>query len=524
MNENITLEANGEFPFKFYIEKALPVDEDGELIIEGIASTTNVDHDNERMSADALRDMANVINEKSVPLRVEHSKDDTAIIGKVYKAWVDDRNQLHIRASLDKSHMIAPLLHNSMKQGVKMGLSVGGIVKRATKEFVESVGKMVKTFYDVVLNEVSVTPRPANYDSWLVAKHIVEKEEDGDGFRDSALHNEFLFQNPQLDYLQVFAKSIPDKAWQKVDMPDINKNNKNKDMSKKDEKMAEDETTKSVTRGEFDALKSAITKGFESVGKALGKMMGDDAMDQHQPNKKKPEDESPTAKAEDGARDEDQPAKKKPEPEKETAKAEDDETETKEKAESETEEEDEKKKSETESDYKLETVERSIRTIDALTKKIKKTETETETKEKAETETETKTKSEDDKEDEETETKEKTTHPIDQFVMAVTKALEAMNDKMEKSGKTVLGFDKSIVESIKNDPKIQEEITKMMKVPGQKKSVAMGVPYMVTKDGKRYSLTATETGSTVEKSRDDNKGKSFKDVYKSEYSSVKSEE
>ncbi len=523
MKENITLEANGEFPFKFFIEKAVPFDENDELIIEGIASTTNVDHDNERMSAEALKDMATIINEKSVPLRVEHSKDGSAVIGNVYKAWVDDRNQLHIRASLDKSHMVAPLLHSSMKQGAKMGLSVGGIVKRAQKEFVESVGKMVKTFYDVILNEVSVTPRPANYDSWLVAKSITDKEEDGDSFRDSSLHNEFLFQNPQLDYLQVFAKSIPDKAWKKIN---INKDN-NMDKDKKKEDMTE---TKSVSRGEFDALKALISKGFDSVGKAISKMSGDNAMDQHQPDKAKPEDESPAAKAEDGAKDTNNPSKKKPADESPTAKAETETEEERTKAEEET--ETKEKTSDKTEDYKLETVERAIKSIDNLTKKIKKTETETETKEKAESEDETKEKSEED----ETETKTKTTkedemettkgiHPLDQFVNSVVKAMTAMNEKMEKSGKTVLGFEKSIMETIKNDPVMQEEIAKMMKIPGHKQSVSMGVPYMVTKEGKRYSLSATEIGTTeVQKSRDDNKGKTFKDVYKHGYSSIKPEE
>ena len=368
MNNNITLEATGEFPFKFFIEKALPFDEDDELIIEGIASTTNVDHDSERMSANALTQMANVINEKSVPLRVEHSKDDTAVIGKVYKAWVDDRNQLHVRASLDKSHAVAPILHSSMKQGLKMGLSVGGLVKHATKEFVESVGKVVKTFYDIVLSEVSVTPRPANYDSWLVAKSITDKDDQGDNFRNSALHDEFLFQNPQLNYLQVFAKSVPDKAWHKVN---INKNNNNNmDKDKKDETTE----TKSVSRIEFDALKAMIAKGFDSIGKAIGKAIGDspdDAMDQHSPDKKKEDPEVKAKAMDEDADNQDSPDKKKPAPEKVTAKAESETEEDKKKSESEDEKEKTKASDKTD-DYKLETVERSIRAIDAMTARIKK--------------------------------------------------------------------------------------------------------------------------------------------------------
>src|SRR5262249_4210407 len=157
------------------------------------------------------------INFDGVPLRVEHSKADSAIIGQVSKAWVDDRNQLHIQAELDKAHPVSPILHSSMKQGLKMGLSVGGLIKRAAREFSEAVGKNVKTFYDVMLKEVSVTPRPANYDSWVIAKSIATNEVEAEGLRKSNFYNMFLNENPQLDYLQVFSKSIPDKEWRRVE-------------------------------------------------------------------------------------------------------------------------------------------------------------------------------------------------------------------------------------------------------------------------------------------------------------------
>ena len=85
-----------------------------------------------------------------------------------------------MKARLDKSHPVSGILHNSIKQGVKMGLSVGGLVKHATKEFSEAVGGMIKTFYDVVLQEVSVTPRPSNYDAWLIAKSIAKDKQDAE--------------------------------------------------------------------------------------------------------------------------------------------------------------------------------------------------------------------------------------------------------------------------------------------------------------------------------------------------------
>ncbi len=539
-DEIIKLEANGEFPFKFWIEKAVAVDDDKDWIIEGIASTTNIDHDNERMSEDALTAMAASINKDGVPLRVEHQKGDEAIFGKVFKGWVDERKQLHMQARLDKNHPISKVFHHAIKSGTKMGLSVGGFVKRAVKEFSESIGGMVKTFYNVALQEVSVTPRPANYDSWLITKSIAKDVKDAEQYSENmSLRKEFLFENSQLDYLQAFAKSVPDDAWRRVESPEINKNNNSMKKVEGDKKDETTETEKAVTRSEFNSLNKALkdlgglmAKGFGSIGAMLTKAMDGDAKDQANPDKKKPEDESPTAKdmetppKEQVNPDEVKPAEEglvasKAEDDKkddETTKAEETVDETKEKAET---------KDDT---YDLETVERSIKMLNTLQKRMNKAEDDKKDEEttkaeeddkkdeetvKAEDETEDETKKaeEDDKKDEET-TK---AHPLDVLVATMTKTMEALVDRMEKSGKRILGFEKLFIDNLQKNAGLQEEIQKMIKIPGQKKSMAMGVPYMVTKDGHRYPLMAVP--EKIEKS-DDKTPKDFKSQYKANYSSV----
>lgn len=538
--KTITLEANGSFPFTFYIEKAVATETEKELIIEGVASTTNIDHDNERMSKEALDAMVNIINTTGVPLRVEHSKSENAVIGDVFKGWVDDRQQLHIQARLDKSHPVSPILHHSMKElGKKMGFSVGGLVKRAMREFSEAKGKIVKTFYDVELKEVSVTPRPANYDSWAVAKSMAKDEVEAEAMR-GTYHDTFLFENPQMDYLQVFAKSVSgtDVSWNRVE-GSISKNNKSDMTTETDEKKEkatkeDEETTKGVSRAEF----RVVVKGIETLTKAMEAMamsFSKDGLytgpkDQNAPAKEKPEDESPAAKtAADGTdtegtrekdmgskpHDQDAPAKDKPEDESPAAKT-SDKDETKEKASD--------KKDETDT-YEMKTVERSISSLQDLTKRIQGVKkdssemTEEEKKKAADSTDETKEKATD-KEDE----TEKGMHPMDVFVATVTKTIEAMADRLEKHGMNLIGFEKQQVERIVNDPAMQVEIQKMLKIPGAKKSVVMGTPFMIAKSGKRFALTAQEVGvPTIEKSRTDANGKkpSFKDVYNADFSSVR---
>jgi len=547
----ITLEAQGEFPFEFRIEKATTSDtESEEMILEGVASTTNVDHDHERMSKEAISSMASIINKEGVPLRVEHSKDKDAVIGVVDKAWVDERNQLHIQAKLDKNHMVSPILYQSMKNGSKMGFSVGGVVKHALQEFSEKLGKVVNTFYEVALQEVSVTPRPANFDAWAVAKSLAKDAEEADRLRGTQVYRKFLFENQNLDYLQAFAKSIPDGAWRKTshDMA--------KDKTVKTESETERDTEKAaVTRADLKAVVKAMTDGFRSIYNVLGKAMDTDAKDQVNPDEDKTTDIGERAvKMTGDAKDQVNPDEKKPEDigERATKKGRegqedpgeeaqgDDLKGEREKSESETETERSKAESETDTETKKkadeETDTMGLKSLKAMVKSFedlgfhsRKAETDTETeRSKSETETETerktrKAESETETErskasDTETETA-KAMHPLDRLVLTMAKTMVAMAEKMEKDGMRIPGFEREFMAKYQNDPVFQKSVSELMRVPGVKKSVSLGTAYVPTKDGGRIPLSLTPTGApTITKSKKD--GDTFADLYKRDFSSV----
>ncbi len=540
MNKQFTLtaESNEGFAFTFYIEKAIVGENPNEdYIIEGVASTTNVDHDKERMSLKSLNTMATIINEKSVPLRLEHQKDDNAIVGQVYSANVDDRNQLWIKARLDKNHPASSLLYKSLKEGVKLGLSVGGRVKKAVRELSEATGNMVKTFYDVILDEVSVTQRPANYDSWLVRKSIANADENLEVYRKSEIYQEFLFENPQLDYLRTFSKAIPDSSWVKS----ININNNDmkkavdetkdemktkaveetetkekavaeteetkekafpeKDETKEDTKKAtkdekDEETTKGfVTTKSFSEFQTMVAKGFNTLTSFLSKM-DTAAMDQVAPDKKKEEavgDKELGKGQGENALDTTNPDKKKDENvgdkevgkaagregqentegDGDVGKAQDDET------------KDETKKAE---DKKDDDMTKAIRNIETMLKGM------------------TVTKS--------------TESPasIDVFVNAITGAMENVTKSMKDKGMSLVGFEKSMVEAIKSDSELQALMKAMIREPGFKKSVVMGNAFYRTKDGQAFKLMS-EPLETVKKSATE-APKSFKDAWKSEFGSA----
>ncbi len=228
--ENFFPETKGA-PFHILIEKATLVETgtpdvkpDGQpvgelpqrLLVEGLASTTNVDHDEERMSPEALKAMVESVNDHNVPLMSEHGKGWDDRLGKVYEASLDDRGQMHIKAELDPDMSKAVDLYKALKKGAQLGLSIAGIVKRATLQTVEALGKKVRTFQDVVLKEVSVTKRPSNFDTWLVAKHRELANEPNlyEKYIGTDLYSEYLCENRGMDWRAAIAKSIPEEYWE----------------------------------------------------------------------------------------------------------------------------------------------------------------------------------------------------------------------------------------------------------------------------------------------------------------------
>lgn len=519
MNKEIKIEALGDFKFEFFIEKAIPSGTDDEMEITGVASTINIDHDNERMSVEALKSMATIINDKSVPLRVEHQKEDNAICGLVHKAWVDERNQLWIKAILDRKHPASSILYKSLKDGVKLGLSVGGRVKRAIKEMSEATGKMVKTFYDVVLDEVSVTQRPANYDSWLLAKSIINKGDDTTSLYDSPLYKEFLFEKSSLDYMQSFAKSIPDNSWKKVDFIKNNENINMKEVKKTTETEEETKTKAQETETETkekaqetetetevkekaegdkkdettdESFKSMVIKGMESLTNMIAKLAKTTSTEK--------EEETTIMETKTKAEADETDTETK-------TKAQETETETKEKSgDEETEAETKTSEKGHGAEYQMKSMKNLLKRMDNL---AKATETETETKEKAQ--------------EAEDNTEETTEKSMDSFVGSMETIVNSLEAKFAKSGKSAIGLHQAIADIIKNDSEIQKSIKDMMQEKGFKKSVSMGIPYMRSKEGKMFQLTAKEVGEDIKKSQKTVSGQTFKDVYKSEYSSVSNE-
>lgn len=142
----------------------------------GIASTTSVDRDDEKMSTEALKKMVNDIKTKGVNLFENHEHGWANTLGVINDASLID-GKVHINISLDDptTNPKIPMLLNKLARGIKLGLSVGGNVTSVKYEYDRTVGKKIKILDDVSIYEVSIVGIPSNTESFLTIPQAIAK-------------------------------------------------------------------------------------------------------------------------------------------------------------------------------------------------------------------------------------------------------------------------------------------------------------------------------------------------------------
>ncbi len=155
--------------FKFFVPFTSAYIQKGtnKMVVEGLASTTEVDLTGERMADSAIKSMS----ESNLPLdfRSEHKGDWDAVLGSVVQLSATADHQLLMKAELDADHPNAHFLFGKLQKGSQLGLSIGGQVNDWAWEHDATIGKAIRTYKDIALQEVSVTSHPAVASTFLSA-------------------------------------------------------------------------------------------------------------------------------------------------------------------------------------------------------------------------------------------------------------------------------------------------------------------------------------------------------------------
>lgn len=138
-------------------------DDDGGLHLIGESSGPEIDHDEQFMTVDCIKDMAAQIRARPLPYKDEHrNKGVLAELGHVVDAWVTKQWHLGTDTLLDGDNPAAVKLWKDVKvKGKQYGQSVAGRALKLAKK--EVGGKVLKGFDRVRLDHIANTTKP----SWV---------------------------------------------------------------------------------------------------------------------------------------------------------------------------------------------------------------------------------------------------------------------------------------------------------------------------------------------------------------------
>ncbi len=138
---------------------------DGQMCFEGVAASTTLDRQNERMTPEAIEKMQSYGDIDLLPSHKAGALDE---LGTVEKCRVDN-DQFRVSGVLDADNAEAQRLFQKVQSGRRYGLSVGGRVLKAHWEYDPEAKKQVKYIDDVALDHIALC-RPeqaANPDTYL---------------------------------------------------------------------------------------------------------------------------------------------------------------------------------------------------------------------------------------------------------------------------------------------------------------------------------------------------------------------
>jgi phage head maturation protease len=138
--------------------------EDGKYLISGIASTTDVDLQNDAMSLDAIKSMA--AQAVGLPIVRSHDHEGLDEFGTVIKSEVrNNGTQLYIQAELEPDDSEAMRAYNKISKGKKFGYSVGGKITDSKPSF----GKANRILNGIKLAHFMLTSKPVNTSTLVFA-------------------------------------------------------------------------------------------------------------------------------------------------------------------------------------------------------------------------------------------------------------------------------------------------------------------------------------------------------------------
>lgn len=160
-------------PFKYFVKVTKSYQDDSGIYVEGIASGTLEDRDDQRMSVDVLKQFVQAIKQEPLPLTNSHPRPGEigADLGEVVDAAIlnDEFNSLWIKAKLDDDNPTNDYLMRKINEGKKFAFSIEGTKPKTRTVWSDRLKQYIQEFAYILPTAISITSQPSYIPSFLQA-------------------------------------------------------------------------------------------------------------------------------------------------------------------------------------------------------------------------------------------------------------------------------------------------------------------------------------------------------------------
>lgn len=177
--------------------------------LRGVATNTQVDKEDERMSKSFVDKIKKQILGLNVFVEHEHSIDKT--VGYVEEV-IDDGDNVVVDTALeseDENPLVKSIV-NKLKHGTKIGYSIGGRISKAKKVWDDFAKKTITEIEDGDIFELTLTALPAGVGTWTTPirkslKDLFDQQEIKDQLKDN---DESTTEISDEDFVKKFTKAL----------------------------------------------------------------------------------------------------------------------------------------------------------------------------------------------------------------------------------------------------------------------------------------------------------------------------
>lgn len=157
---------------KYFINLEKAYESNGRMIVQGIASGSELDAEQQRISKRLLNRFADKINGNNFPLTNGHQKggavdDELGFLNYAELLESGDNYELFVRGELDIDNPLSLMIFKKLQKGKKYAFSIEGLSPIIEYVYDNKLGKYIEEIVDAIPRAITITTKPSYAPSYL---------------------------------------------------------------------------------------------------------------------------------------------------------------------------------------------------------------------------------------------------------------------------------------------------------------------------------------------------------------------